>query len=145
MIKKLVALAAISLISLNCMATWHGEDSVTVINNTDGEVSVRAGSQEITLDAGETGSMKVEFTEREWKGNPFVPSVVQPYGATLTAYGDNVRPSRPLEILSTERTVSVSEQHGRLSLSKSGESRHHKHHRRADREDANEDNDEDND
>jgi len=85
--KKLLAITAITLLSSHCLATFQHPGSVTIINDSDCEITARArDNAQITLGAGESSSLNTTVYEKDW-GYGLWPSSIAPFVTTISVEG----------------------------------------------------------
>lgn len=109
--KKLLAIAIVSLFSLNCMAGSHGR-TISIKNNTKQEVEVtdsgRHGNEtnnSVIVGPGRSASLKVRVHEP--KGSFPIPSSVMPHVTTITVADDEG--SNSIKIDENTKSITINE------------------------------------
>ena len=101
--KKIVVLAFISMVSVNCMAGEHGR-TISITNNTENTIDVRdRDNHQVSIDPGRSASLSIIVHEPH--GSFPIPSSVMPHVTEITV--SDAKGSNSIDIDEHTKTVTV--------------------------------------
>lgn len=104
--KKLLAVAIVSIFSLSCMAGHHSR-TISINNETDNEVTVTDTDNQIPLHVPSHRSVSMDIRVNEPHGSFPVPSFLMPHVTTITV--TDGEGSNSIKIDENTKSVTISE------------------------------------